>query len=108
MVDDLESKIYDLVCKHDGVYILKNKHKELTPETDLDTDLNFDEYEAEELLENFFAQFHVDRGKFCIKTYYPDTPTSFNPFRKKESIPVPHFTIGMLIESAKAKRWLYD
>jgi len=108
MVNDLESRVYELVRKHDGVYILKSKQKKLTPKTDFDADLNFDEYEAEELIEKFFAEFHVDRGRFCIRTYYPDTSISLNPFKKKESIPVPNFTIGMLIESAKAKRWLYD
>ncbi|EBW5567218.1 hypothetical protein DRV04_23495 [Salmonella enterica subsp. enterica] len=31
-----------------------------------------------------------------------------NPFRKNDIPQVPDFTIGMLIESARAGRWLYD
>ncbi|WP_312272871.1 DUF1493 family protein, partial [Pseudescherichia sp.] len=43
-----------------------------------------------------------------IKTYYPDIPFSWNLFKKMEPVPVPAFTIGMLVESAKAGKWLYD
>ncbi|WP_143339108.1 DUF1493 family protein, partial [Cronobacter sakazakii] len=55
--------------------------------------------------------FSVARGNFSITTYYPpDPPLSvmLNPFRKREIPIVPFFTIGMLIESARAGRWLYD
>ncbi len=33
---------------------------------------------------------------------------SWNIFKKPEPIPVPDFTVGMLIASARAGRWLYD
>jgi hypothetical protein len=33
-------------------------------------------------------------------------PFSWNPFKKAYSVSVPDFTIGMLIESAKAGKWL--
>ncbi|WP_241650378.1 DUF1493 family protein, partial [Rosenbergiella collisarenosi] len=35
-------------------------------------------------------------------------PFLLNPFKKRAPIPVPDFTLRMLIESAKAGRWLYD
>ncbi|HAC6654586.1 TPA_asm: DUF1493 family protein [Salmonella enterica subsp. enterica serovar Abortusovis] len=35
-------------------------------------------------------------------------PNCLNPFRKNDIPQVPDFTIGMLIESAGAGRWLYD
>lgn len=108
MVDDLEQRIYALVRKHDGVYLTKSAQPTLTPDTDFDTDLSMDEDEAEELIECFFAQFGVNRGNFHIRTYYPDVPISLNPFKKTDPVPVPDFTIGMLIESAKAGKWLYD
>ncbi|EBZ7421187.1 DUF1493 family protein [Salmonella enterica subsp. enterica serovar Bonariensis] len=37
--DTLEQRIYELVRSHDGVYLFKKK--ELTPSTDLDSDLRF-------------------------------------------------------------------
>ncbi|WP_127849989.1 DUF1493 family protein, partial [Enterobacter cloacae] len=89
-------------------YLFKFKKVELTPETDLDTDLSLDELEAGELMDKFFDAFKVERGNFKIETYYPDQPVSWNPFKKTEPTPVPDFNVGMLIESAKAGRWLYE
>ncbi|MNC74410.1 hypothetical protein D3C75_1257620 [compost metagenome] len=59
-------------------------------------------------MEEFFKAFEVNRGSFNIKVYYPDEPFSWNPFKKSSPVPVPDFTIGMLIKSAKAGKWLYD
>lgn len=109
MVNDVEKRIYELVSRYDGYYLFGKKKKwNFTPETDFDTDLNLDIGEAEELMEEFFSLFNVERGNFKIQTYYPDEPWYWNPFKKPPVIPVPDFTIGMLIESAKAGRWLYD
>ncbi|MGP9183439.1 DUF1493 family protein [Yersinia pestis] len=101
MVDDIEQRIYDLVRPYAGVYVFKRKPVSLTPDTDLDTDLSIDELEIEDLMNDFFKEFSVQRGNFNIKNYFPDVPFSFNPFKKTAPIPVPDFTIGMLIESAK-------
>lgn len=79
----------------------------LTPDTDLDTDLSIDELEIEDLMNDFFKEFSVQRGNFNIKNYFPDVPF-LSIHSKTAPIPVPDFTIGMLIESAKAGRWLYD
>ena len=108
MVDNFEQRIYDLVRKHDGVYLFKNKRPALTPDSDFDADLHMEKEEAEALIEDFFSLFNVERGKFDIKTYYPDVPFSWNPFKKCEPVSVPDFSIRMLIESAKAGKWLYD
>lgn len=107
-IDEIEKRVYDLVRPYAGVYVFSRKDVPLTPETDLDSDLSIDELEVEDLMESFFKEFKVERGRFNIKTYFPETPMSFNPFKKTEPVPVPDFTIGMLIESAKAGRWLYD
>lgn len=109
MVDDLEQRIYALARRYNGVYLFNNEKKQrlLTSETDFDTDMHLDVGEAEDLMEDFFNEFQVDRGSFNIETYYPDVPISWNPFRKSTPVQVPDFTIGMLIESAKAGRWLY-
>ncbi|EDN2684232.1 hypothetical protein GHX79_00770 [Salmonella enterica] len=53
----------------------------------------------------------IARGSFSITTYYPPEPPLkhlLNPFRKNDIPQVPEFTIGMLIASARAGRWLYD
>jgi hypothetical protein len=108
MVDSIEQRVYELVRPYAGTYLFNIKKVELTPETDLDTDLSIDELEVEDLMNDFFKKFNVERGNFKIETYYPPEPFSWNPFKKLPPIPVPDFTIGMLIESAKAGRWLYD
>lgn len=108
MVNSIEQSVYELVRPYAGTYLFNIKKVELSPETDLDTDLSIDELEAEDLMNEFFKKFNVERGNFNIETYYPAGPFSWNPFKKFPPIPVPDFTIGMLIESAKAGRWLYD
>ncbi|ELY6968140.1 DUF1493 family protein [Salmonella enterica] len=63
------------------------------------------------LMDDFFTTFNVDKGNFSITTYYPPEPPLkhlLNPFRKNDIPQVPEFTIGMLIASARAGRWLYD
>lgn len=53
----------------------------------------------------------IGSWNFSITTYYPPEPPLkhlLNPFRKNDIPQVPEFTIGMLIASAKAGRWLYD
>ncbi|CAI2439863.1 DUF1493 family protein [Serratia ficaria] len=108
MVDEIEQRVYALVRKHDGVYLFKEQV--LTPDTDLDTDLQLEDDEAEALMNEFFELFRVDKGNFAIDTYYPPDPPLrelLNPFKNREIPTVPDFTINMLIESAKAGRWLY-
>lgn len=110
MEEHLKERIYALARRHNGVYLINNEKKQklLNADSDLDTDMLLDVDEAEELMEEFFKAFEVNRGSFNIKTYYPDEPFSWNPFEKSSPVPVPDFTIGMLIESAKAGKWLYD
>lgn len=110
MVADIEQRIYTLVRRYDGVYLFNNKAKQrqLNPDTDLDTDMKLDVGEAEDLMDEFFTEFQVEKGNFSIETYYPEEPFSWNPFKKSPTVHVPDFTIRMLIESAKAGRWLYD
>lgn len=108
MVDSIEQRVYELVRPYAGTYLFNVKQVKLTPETDLDTDLGIDELEAEDLMNEFFEKLNVERDNFQIETYFPTLPFSWNPFKKTEPVPVPDFTIGMLIESAKAGKWLYD
>lgn len=101
--DTLEQRIYELVRSHDGIYLFKKK--ELTPSTDLDSDLQLEDDEVLALMDDFFTTFNVDKGNFSITTYYPPEPPLkhlLNPFRKNDIPQVPDFTIGMLIASARA------
>ena len=84
MVDDIEKRIYALVRRYNGVYFFNNEKKQrlLTPETDFDTDMQLDVGETEELMEDFFREFQVDKDNFNINVYYPDEPFSWNPFKK--------------------------
>lgn len=107
--DTLEQRIYELVRSHDGIYLFKNK--ELTPTTDLDSDLRLEDDEALALMDDFFTTCDMDRDNFSVSTYYPpESPLKdlLNSFRKRDIPQVPDFTIGMLIESAKAGLCLYD
>ncbi|WP_039055589.1 DUF1493 family protein [Enterobacter sp. Bisph1] len=110
MVNDIEPRILALARRYNGVYLFNNEKKQklLTWDTDFDTDMRLDVGEAEDLMDEFFKEFQVESGNFKIETYYPDKPFSWNPFKKTEPVPVPDFTLGMLLESAKAGKWLYD
>lgn len=110
MVNDIEQRIFMLVRRYNGVYLFNNEKKQqlLVWNTDLDTDMQLDVGEAEDLMDIFFEEFQVSRGRFKIQTYYPDIPILSNPFNNTEPVPVPDFTIGMLIASAEAGKWLYD
>ncbi len=108
MVNNIETRVIALVTRYSGVYIFrKKKYDDYTASSSLHFDVKLDVDEAEELMEEFFSEFDVEREKFNIETYYPDVPISWNPFKKK-IIDVPDFTIGMLIESARAGKWLYN
>lgn len=93
MVSDiLEQRIYELVRSHDGIYLFKKK--ELTPSTDLDSDLRLEDDEALALMDDFFTTFNVDKGNFSITTYYPPEPPLkhlLNPFRKNGLFSVLHY-----------------
>ena len=46
MVNNVEQRVYAFVRPYAGTYLFKFKQVELTPETDLDSDLSLDELEA--------------------------------------------------------------
>lgn len=59
--------------------------------------------DSEELLQKYFKRWNVDSEGFDILNY-------LNPeyFGSKEPDPRKPLTVGMLVESAKAGRWLYS
>lgn len=70
MADNLEKQIYELIRPYAGTYLFTGKEVPLTPETDLDTDLQIDEAEIEDLMDAFFTTFNVDRAGFTIKPIF--------------------------------------
>ncbi|MFZ4834419.1 DUF1493 family protein [Rouxiella sp. Mn2063] len=108
MVDNIEQRVIGLVTRHSGVYIFRRKkYDTYTAESSIYFDVKLDQGGTEELMDEFFTEFNVDRGSYKIETYYPEVEFSWNLF-KKQIVDILDFTIGMLIESAKAGRWLYD
>lgn len=108
MVDTIEQRVIALVTRHSGVYMFrKKKYDTYSAESNILFDVRLDVDDAEDLMDEFFTEFNVERGNFKLQTYYPDIPISWNPF-KKTLVDIPDFTIRMLIESAKDGRWLYD
>ena len=69
MVNNVEQRVYAFVRPYAGTYLFKFKQVELTPETDLDSDLSLDELEAGELMDTFFDVFKVERGNFKIESW---------------------------------------
>ncbi|ACB65225.1 MULTISPECIES: DUF1493 family protein [Burkholderia] len=108
---DLEKRVVEFIRKKSG-FSVSFMVDEITENTDLDLDLNFDDCEVEELMREYSVEFNVDMSRFDIKKYYPEDDSSFfdliNPFKKKVIHRVPDLNVRMLIASAKAGRWLYD
>jgi len=108
---DLEKRVVKFIRKKSG-FSVSFMVDEITENTDLDLDLNFDDCEVEELMREYSVEFNVDMSRFDIKKYYPEDDSSFfdliNPFKKKVIHRVPDLNVRMLIASAKAGRWLYD
>lgn len=63
--------------------------------------------DIDEMLEKYFIRFDVERGAFSPGNYFPWKTHSFLS-RKSANTEKKPLTIQMLIESAKAGRWLYE
>ncbi|AKE96039.1 DUF1493 family protein [Cronobacter sakazakii] len=90
---DYNPKKYFLFCP---------KHP-VTRDTRIRDDLNLVFEDNEALLQTYFRRWHVEPGGFEILDYFhPDY------FGSKEPDPHKPLTVAMLVESAKAGRWLYE
>jgi len=76
------------------VSIFTFRRKKLHLDMDLNADFKIDPTEAVDLLNDYFEKFQLDPSAFNFSTYF------------RNSNPQP-LTIRMLVESAKAGRWLY-
>lgn len=84
---------------------LKPDLKQVTKEWSLQDDFQFVPEDAEDFLLDIFEHFNIDYSNFesinYIEYEYPF-------WQKKPNIEIKPLTIEMIIESAKAGRWLYD
>ena len=64
MVEDIDQRIYALARRYNGVYLMNNeaKQKLLNVKTDLDTDMQLDVTEAEDLMEEFLKNLMLIEG----------------------------------------------
>ncbi len=69
MVDDIETCIFSLARRYNGVYLFNNEKKQrlITPDTDFDTDMHLDVSEAEDLMGKFSGTYQIDKGDFKIE-----------------------------------------
>ncbi|WP_042861376.1 DUF1493 family protein [Dickeya sp. NCPPB 3274] len=107
-----KKKVIDLVERHAGISITPYQ-KEITEETIINSDFDFDDDEIQALMSDFFKELNVTPDGFNIKNYYYDySEHSFlsllNPFKKIEKPELKILSVAMLIESARLGRWLYD
>ncbi|WP_174500633.1 DUF1493 family protein [Escherichia coli] len=89
------------------------------PSLTLETSLSTGKYpwadeDAIEILDDYFGKFNVERKNFTFGKYWPNEevvlPLNFlrSKDNKWEWIEPEPLTLKMLVESAKAGRWLYD
>ncbi|WP_038912104.1 DUF1493 family protein [Dickeya dadantii] len=107
-----KKEIINLVKRHAGVSITPYQ-KEITEESIINSDFDFDDDEIQALMSDFFKEFDVTPDNFNVKNYYYDySDYSFlsllNPFKKIEKPELKILSVAMLIESARLGCWLYD
>lgn len=102
---DIEKEIIDFIDQEYNTkkYFLCGPKRTITLDTSIRDDLKLVFEDSEELLQEYFKRWNIDSEGFDILNY-------LNPeyFGSKESDPRKPLTVGMLVESAKAGRWLYS
>lgn len=110
----IEQDIIDLVIKYNGISILTFKRYKITLDTDLNIAFKMAPEDASELIEQYFDNFSVAPENFNLMTYFPIVGSFLTPsfLLPKKLRPIgtqaKPLTVRMLVESAKAGRWLYD
>jgi Protein of unknown function (DUF1493) len=100
--------------KWNGISFFSKKPWEMTRDTSLSTGRYPWVWETgEEIMDDYFKTFNVNSENFDLLKYWPDEPGWIPHFLLPKSMRIKYvepepLTIGMLIESAKAGRWLYD
>lgn len=92
---DIEKAVFELVERYNGRSMLTLRRYQLKPETDLNNDFRMDPLDAYELMEQFAELFGIEPSDINFSHYFPDYGDALEPL-----------TIQLLIDSAKASRWL--
>ncbi|MCU5775841.1 DUF1493 family protein [Erwiniaceae bacterium BAC15a-03b] len=92
--DDIEQAVFELVEGYNGYWFWLRKRYPLKKETDLNADFRMAPEDAAELLEEYAERFAINPGDIDFGKFFLTDPHE-------------PLTIAMLIESAKAGRWLY-
>jgi len=97
VTDALEKAVFELIEEYNGFWFWLRKRYPLAKETDLNKDFRMAPEDAAELLERYADKFAINSQDIHFEKHFPaDLRTDHIPL-----------TIDMLIESAKAGRWLY-
>lgn len=96
--DAIAKRVYELIQPWNGRSWVTFKMPHLNGDTSLNHSMNMDEEEAQDLLDEIFTEFGLKHTDLNFSIYFPVS-------NRKDAKPL---TINMLIESAKAGRWLYD
>lgn len=97
MVDDTLARVIALIEPWNGQSLITFRKKTPMPDMSINLDMKLDPEDAAECLLNVFDAFGMDSDQVTFSLYYPKNP--------REAMTL---TIGMLIESAHAKRWCYE
>lgn len=102
---------------YDDTYNCKPLFYKVKPELTLETSLSTGKYPwaretGDEIMNDYFKRFNVDDSKFDFIAYWPYEKGFLPDFLRPRSRKVPDvepkpLTLRMLVESAKAGRWLF-
>lgn len=95
MVDDTEKAVFALVEKYNAPSIFTFRRFKLKHDTDLNNDFRMDPLDAYDLMEQYTEQFGIEPKEIDFEHYFPEYGDAQDPL-----------TIQLLIDSAKAGRWL--
>ncbi|MEC5319679.1 DUF1493 family protein [Brenneria populi subsp. brevivirga] len=102
----IEQDVIELVDKYGGGPSLFSRIPPIiTPDTELKKDLKLANEDALDLIMEYAEKFGVDTQDIPFTEYFPNEKGFFEMFTPKV-MPKP-LTVRMLIESAKAGKWLY-
>lgn len=96
MSDEIAKAVFELVEDYNGCWFFLRKRFPLTEETDLYKEFKMAPEDMAELLEKYAEKFDINPGEINFGRYYP------HDFGKADA----PLTIRLLIESARAGRWL--
>ncbi|MEQ4530954.1 MAG: DUF1493 family protein [Mixta sp.] len=107
----IEEEIISLIEKYDGHVFFSKRFLKIDPDTDLRKDVRLDSEDALDLIEEYAMKYNIAVSDIPFTKYFPNEKSLFDIFTPKHlkstGEKVEPLTVRMLIESAKAGRWLY-